>query len=51
MRGIFCFIFLQRIDTRFNPAYAGNMKEIVDASPDDQVQPRVCGEYTKKIMK
>ena len=50
MRGIFCFIFLQRIDTRFNPAYAGNITDWKLRRFRTEVQPRVCGEYVVKVI-
>ena len=38
-------------NNRFNPAYAGNIFTFSENRYDYEVQPRVCGEYTKKIMK
>ena len=35
----------KRFAWRFNPAYAGNIKENITYDKDVQVQPRVCGEY------
>ena len=46
MRGIFVVCKILHILTRFNPAYAGNMYDNQVISVDNQVQPRVCGEYS-----
>ena len=51
MRGIFEICLHRRGIYRFNPAYAGNMVRIANRFNLVKVQPRVCGEYTKKIMK
>ena len=47
MRGILTSNILTAFGIRFNPAYAGNMKKIGNAVRLFQVQPRVCGEYTR----
>ena len=44
MRGIFSKTAGSQPDTRFNPAYAGNMKCVGSFSLMKEVQPRVCGE-------
>ena len=51
MRGIFSVSYVTRKRSRFNPAYAGNIRLHRKSNTHAQVQPRVCGEYTKKIMK
>ena len=51
MRGIWNMKPLLPALLRFNPAYAGNMEHEALVAGSAQVQPRVCGEYTKKIMK
>ena len=35
--------------SRFNPAYAGNMLDIRTKESLWQVQPRVCGEYSRTL--
>ena len=51
MRGV-CLIMIQKLmGIRFNPAYAGSIQGIAQEGVLMEVQPRVCGEYTKKIMK
>ena len=45
MRGISITIFNRITQTRFNPAYAGNIIVGIRVFKAFQVQPRVCGEY------
>ena len=51
MRGIWCASWLLNYIRRFTPAYAGNIFCWQARLPFGKVHPRVCGEYTKKIMK
>ena len=51
MRGIWLESRIGSTSFRFNPAYAGNITKRHVLLQTIQVQPRVCGEYTKKIMK
>ena len=32
---------------RFTPAYAGNISDLIQTTPRNQVHPRVCGEYRR----
>ena len=51
MRGISYKINGTKNKFRFNPAYAGNIKQFVHKHKQNKVQPRVCGEYfTMKIL-
>ena len=45
MRGIFKIVNIIIPCLRFNPAYAGNILEIIRKQYKFEVQPRVCGEY------
>ena len=45
MRGIFLLLLPDFYDFRFNPAYAGNIRQYPRNTTFKQVQPRVCGEY------
>ena len=45
MRGISNRIALNSNIVRFNPAYAGNIKQKIKQIDAIKVQPRVCGEY------
>ncbi len=45
MRGICYSGLVYLLPTRFNPAYAGNMHAKLFPRFEQQVQPRVCGEY------
>ena len=45
MRGIFYRKKNHLKETRFNPAYAGNISVLSVLSDFREVQPRVCGEY------
>ena len=45
MRGICCWTKQNIARLRFNPAYAGNIRRLCFEQVNQQVQPRVCGEY------
>ena len=45
MRGICFFYHHVSLFSRFNPAYAGNIKLMLEKRMQTKVQPRVCGEY------
>ena len=47
MRGISCSCVCCSVNSRFNPAYAGNIILLIVQVRCFQVQPRVCGEYSK----
>ena len=47
MRGIYGNDTPPNLDIRFNPAYAGNIRMSKLERQIGQVQPRVCGEYSK----
>ncbi len=52
MRGIFLLLLPDFYDFRFNPAYAGNIRQYPRNTTFKQVQPRVCGEYDNgRILK
>ena len=51
MRGIFVYTCLLLVSIRFNPAYAGNIKNCKGIQKTEKVQPRVCGEYQERLIK
>ena len=51
MRGIFLLLLPDFYDFRFNPAYAGNIRQYPRNTTFKQVQPRVCGEYAQALEK
>ena len=51
MRGLLPSDKVQDIYSRYNPAYAGTTDDCTDVLEQVAIQPRVCGDYTRKVCK